>query len=277
MASKFFNFMTFDSTAGKMFKFGGGVPASNQTLQRQWRLGTLLTRLRIHHLIQANWLKCFWPASVELGANGTGRRKPTSWSGLLAAALLAVWLGWPPPAGAKEPERVLRNTLHVFAGQYTTGSTGDSANVFGVDYEDNYVLAAAYTREFWYFGWRFHLGAEAGVATRAGEDFSLETWGGLVLRNRGVTLGEWLTISPALAFGVSGVTEPIGLEAVRETNQNGDATWLFYLGPEIAFSLPKHPRWELVYRLHHRSGANNLLGGMAEGHNANTLGLRWRF
>jgi hypothetical protein len=115
------------------------------------------------------------------------------------------------------------------------------------------------------------------VATRAGEDFSLETWGGLVLRNRGVTLGDWLTISPALTFGLSGVTEPIGQESVRETNHNGDATWLFYLGPEIAFSLPKHPRWELVYRLHHRSGASSLLGGMAEGHNANTLGLRWRF
>jgi hypothetical protein len=205
------------------------------------------------------------------------RRTRLDWTNLLAVALLAALFGGPAPAGAEEPERVLRNTLHVFAGRYTAVSTGESANVFGADYEDNYVFAAAYTREFWDLGWRFHVGGEGGLATRFGDDFSLEAWGGLVLRNRGVTLGEWLTISPALTFGLSGVTESIGQEAARAISDNGNASWLFYLGPEVAFSLPRHPRWELVYRLHHRSGASSLLGNMAEGHNANTLGLRWRF
>ena len=50
--------------------------------------------------------------------------------------------------------------------------------------------------------------------------------------------------------------------AARAISDNGNASWLFYLGPEVAFSLPRHPRWELVYRLHHRSGASSLLGNM---------------
>jgi hypothetical protein len=165
----------------------------------------------------------------------------------------------------------------VFAGGYTTCNTGESANMFQAGYEDNYVLGAAYAREFWNLGWRFHVGGETGLAARVEESLSVETWGGLVLRNRGVTLGDWLTISPAITVGLSLASDSIGTEAGREAARNGNATCLFYLGPEIAFSLPRHPRWELVYRLHHRSGANELLGGMAEGHNANTLGIRWRF
>jgi hypothetical protein len=169
------------------------------------------------------------------------------------------------------------NTLHVFFGRYTTGNTGESANPVTVDHEENYLLAAAYTREFWDVGWRIHLGGESGLASRLGEGLSVETWAGLAIRHRGVTFGDRLTISPAITAGLSLVSDTIGKEAAREDSRGGDATWLFYLGPEVAFSLPKHPRWELVYRLQHRSGANGTLGGLAEGHNANTLGIRWRF
>jgi hypothetical protein len=190
------------------------------------------------------------------------------------ALLLACWQGGLLPAIAEEP---MLNTLHIYFGQYTTGSTGESANPIKVDHEENYLLAAAYTREFWDMGWRFHLGGESGLASRFGEGLSLETWGGLAIRHRGVTFGNWLTISPAITAGLSVVTETIGKEAAREDSRDGDATWLFYLGPEVAISLPKYPRWELVYRLQHRSGADGILGGLAEGHNANTLGVRWRF
>lgn len=53
--------------------------------------------------------------------------------------------------------------------------------------------------------------------------------------------------------------------------------------PEITFALPQDPPWELVARLHHRSGMRILLGdvalfnGVDGGAHFMTLGVRWRF
>ena len=170
-----------------------------------------------------------------------------------------------------------KNSIDVFFGRYTTGSMGDSLNPFTATYEDNYLLAIACDRDFLNPGYRFRLGGEVGLASRFGTPWSAETWGGVVVRHRGITIRDWITIAPALTAGVSLISHPLGVEAKREQGHDGDATLLFYFGPEIAISLPRHPRWELVYRLHHRSGADGTLGNMKEGHNANTLGIRHRF
>ncbi len=69
----------------------------------------------------------------------------------------------------------------------------------------------------------------------------------------------------------------MGEEIQREKGRGGNASFLFYLGPEVAFSFPGFRRWEIVYRLHHRSGAGGLLGGLYEGYNSNTIGIRYRF
>ena len=90
-------------------------------------------------------------------------------------------------------------------------------------------------------------------------------------------LFDTLRIAPSVTLGVSATTNSIGRERERELTQNGDARFLFYFGPEVAFSLRKHDNIELTYGVHHRSGANRALGHIEEGYDANTLGLRYRF
>ena len=104
-----------------------------------------------------------------------------------------------------------------------------------------------------------------------------ECWAGVYVRQRGIPVLELFRIKPSVTVGLSLVNRPIGLERDREKGRGGDARVLFLLAPEVAVSPGTEFPWELVSRLHHRSGFNETLGGMGEGHNAVTLGLRRRF
>lgn len=201
-------------------------------------------------------------------------RTLTPLKGIILFLLLGLFIR---SVGLAHAEDALKHGVHVFAGQYTTKSMGDTFNLTGVEYEPNYLLAAAYGQDVLDVGYGFLLGPEIGSACRFGHRWSLEIWGGAVLRYEGVTLFDRLRLSPAMAFGVSMIDKAIGIERNRQNSQDGDARVLFYLGPEIAFSLPGVPQWELVYRLHHRSGGNRTLGNLKGGHNANTFGIRYRF
>jgi hypothetical protein len=63
---------------------------------------------------------------------------------------------------------------------------------------------------------------------------------------------------------------------------SGSGRVLYYFGPELDFSTPSIPNFELVLKLQHRSGGKTVpflptLANRAEGANANTVGIRYRF
>lgn len=100
--------------------------------------------------------------------------------------------------------------------------------------------------------------------------------GGLRLLHQGLVIGD-LVISPGFTVGLCAVTGPTEIERRREIHYDGDASFLGYLGPEVAFRLRQAPSFELIYQLHHRSGGDGTFGNMGEASNADTLGLRYRF
>jgi hypothetical protein len=175
------------------------------------------------------------------------------------------------------PGNVPQTRIHIYFGQYTTDNMGDTLKIFKADYEKNYLLAAAYSRDFLELGYGLHLGSEIGVAVRFGENWTGEMWVGVVIRPKGFTSREGITIGPALTVGLSAISKSMGEEIKREKGRRGNASFLFYLGPEIVVTFPGFRQWELVYRLHHRSGAGGALGGLYEGYNSNTIGFRYRF
>ena len=115
------------------------------------------------------------------------------------------------------------------------------------------------------------------MADRFGLGNSVEFWGGLHLRYTGLVLFENVRIAPGVTFGLSAITNPVGIEAQRQIDAHGNATVLGYLGPELALSFRQLPNLELVYRIQHRSGALGRIGNMWEGANANVFGMRYRF
>ncbi|MEM9088333.1 MAG: hypothetical protein AAGC93_06265 [Cyanobacteria bacterium P01_F01_bin.53] len=63
-----------------------------------------------------------------------------------------------------------------------------------------------------------------------------------------------------------------------EINRNGRSTQLLnYLLFELTFALPQEPDWQVVGRLHHRSGVFGLFDGVGSGSNIYVAGLRRRF
>lgn len=168
-----------------------------------------------------------------------------------------------------------KNGVFIFGGLYTTGSMGHTFDIFNVPYDGNFMIGAGYQRYHWTTG-RFHWGWELGGAGRWGSATG-EIWGGPTVRHEGVVLANCIIFRPALTAGFSAVSEPMGREIVRQFWRKGDATFLYYLGPDFAFSTTRYPNIEVFYRLHHRCGGGRTLGNLSEGNNANTVGIRFRF
>lgn len=192
-----------------------------------------------------------------------------------ALIFLVLILGMSPTHA--HADTAFKHRLTVFSGKYTTKSMARTFDLLSVEYENNYLVAAAYGRDIIPVWRDLLLGPEIGAACRFGDRTSLEIWGGVFLRHKGATIGRSVTIEPALTLGLSAIDKAIGIERTRQETQDGNARVLFYLGPEVAFSFPRNEQWAVVYRLHHRSGGFRVLGNLKGGHNANTLGIRYRF
>jgi hypothetical protein len=169
-----------------------------------------------------------------------------------------------------------RDRVMVFGGALMEGHfPGSSIIPFGSGFDGNGIAGAAYSRRLHPFSNGIEIGAELGLAARFGRDLTGEAWAGFSLGHEGFTYGP-VTVAPAVVLGLSAVTGATGIEA-RRAGKDGDPTLLFYLGPEIAFRHQRFPNVELVYRIHHRSGAWKVLGNMRDGYNGNIIGVRFGF
>jgi hypothetical protein len=179
-------------------------------------------------------------------------------------------------ASRRNAEPALRtDSVLFFGGAFSKGNLQESLTPF-FPHERNYLVGVAYARDFTPLIWGFNLGGEVGYAARFGEDRgSSEFWVGPVIRHRGFQIGNAFTLAPALVLGLSAVTAPIGIESNREAKHNGNSSVLFRFSPELAFRFPAWRNFELVYRIHHRSGLYGTIGGLKEGSNAHVFGLRW--
>jgi hypothetical protein len=172
-----------------------------------------------------------------------------------------------------------RNDLTLLGGIYANETFGGAAEFYSATYLDSYMLGAVAGHDFYNLGAGFVLGGIVGGALRFGDDdpeTTAELWTGLRLKHHGLLVGN-LLISPALTAGFSVVTGPNSIERINELNYDGDATFLGFIGPEVALRWRNLPNVEMVTQLHHRSGGDGTLGDMGEGSNALTLGARFKF
>lgn len=164
-----------------------------------------------------------------------------------------------------------------FAGALTSVDMAKSAQLVGIDYEDNAVIGGGY-QIFPYSIGGMKFGLEAGLAARIGDKTTAEVWWGAVARYDSIKLHDNLYVSPAFTAGFSHVS---GAQPGRERDQQdadqGNARHLFYLGPEINLSFSEDAQTEVFWRLHHRSGGGRTLGNMKGAANANVIGIRYKF
>lgn len=170
------------------------------------------------------------------------------------------------------------SNVFVFGGLFSTESVGETFNFIGTDYTDAYILGGGVQTFVYGQDDGLKLGIEAGASLRKGPDVSGEVWAGAVIRADGFIHTDRFKVSASVTGGFSATTAPLDVEVVRELSRgDGDSSVLFYMAPELSLSFDSNPNVEIFYRLQHRSGGWETLGGMGEGSNANTVGLRYHF
>jgi hypothetical protein len=80
------------------------------------------------------------------------------------------------------------------------------------------------------------------------------------------------------SFGFAeGVSYASSVPAIEKRNNTNTKRFLNYLMYEITLAPPSHPEWQLVFRVHHRSGAYGLYHADNTGSNDIGLGIRYLF
>lgn len=220
----------------------------------------------------------------------------------LAPAAGPSWISLQDPSLATSHP----NSILLFGGAMSTTNFGSTlvfntfpvftSSIAGQKY-DNFIVGGAYQRDVYSFASGFVVSGEVGLADRFGH-FAVccdasgpgqtvvtsgvinsgELWFGPAIRYESLVLFNRVRVMPGFTAGFSLTGDSIGKERERElTTPGSSARFLGYLGPELGFSLLDAPQWELVFEMHHRSGANKTFGNLMEGYNANVAGVRYRF
>jgi len=96
-----------------------------------------------------------------------------------------------------------------------------------------------------------------------------------IVRWRDFPWNKYVLTTIGIGEGVSWASHSPQQELDSE-NEPGDATkFLNYVMTEITFSLPSHPEWQIMYRLHHRSGVFGLYCPGTVGSTAAGVGIRY--
>ena len=178
------------------------------------------------------------------------------------------------PAHAQDISESLDENVFVMGGPFTTGFFGDTFLFWQDHYESNLFAGIGYQRFFYQYE-SFKLGIEAGLGLRMGSPGSAEIWAGAVARLTEFRVGDF-AIVPSLTFGLSVVTDTIGVDTARARQLGHDVPVLYYLSPEISVSNIHAPEWEAFGRIQHRSGGFGTIADI-DGSNAAVLGIRYKF
>ncbi|MBW6520206.1 MAG: hypothetical protein K0A99_04220 [Desulfoarculaceae bacterium] len=145
---------------------------------------------------------------------------------------------------------------------------------FDADYSDgNNVLVAALAREVYRSRRFLSFELEGQVGRHFGDD--VNHWEFVALG-----LGRWHTFpwdhlvntSFGAGAGFSFYTE---ISSVEKLKHDDAQRLLGYLALELTFGLPRLPHWDLLTRIHHRSGLFRVIGKGSS--NYLTVGLRYTF
>lgn len=97
------------------------------------------------------------------------------------------------------------------------------------------------------------------------------------LRWRWFPWNRWVATTFAFGEGVSYASRrPWVEQRTPETSRNGQR-FLNYLVFELTLAPPSHPEWQVLFRIHHRSGAFGVYCPGRVGSNAIGAGLRFNF
>jgi hypothetical protein len=145
--------------------------------------------------------------------------------------------------------------------------------MFDMDFEDDtYIAVAALAREFWRYDKWISFEVEGQVGKYFGQEHQWQFTGLIIGRWNLFPWDKYVDTSFAVGDGLSYNTEISEIE--KEDDENA-GKWLNYLLFEVTLGLPKYPRWDFAYRIHHRSSIRERIGAGAS--NFVTFGVKYNF
>jgi hypothetical protein len=186
--------------------------------------------------------------------------------------------------------------VHFYGGRETpTNMTGmfalDSSARFKPDeflpiwewqYGRSGIAAVAASRKLARLASVIDIEGEVGLGQRFGRMNETEAWAALFFRWTWFPWNNYMTTTFAASTGINFATGVPVEERVRD-GAGRSSKLLHFFSPEITFALPSQPQWQIVGRLHHRSGGRVVFGdvgmfnGVDGGAQFATLGVRYRF
>lgn len=160
---------------------------------------------------------------------------------------------------------------------YSARISGDSLKdtfVMSSSYDHSYLLALALSKRVASSWKRIEWEYEGQIVKHYGDQRHMEFNCLIAARYPVFLWRNYIGTSFAIGEGVSYATETPEVEAVHYDETSKLLNYLLF---ELAFSLPKVPEWNLVARIHHRSGVFGLFNGVHGASNAVGFGLRYRF
>jgi len=140
--------------------------------------------------------------------------------------------------------------------------------------EHSYILAVALAKEIWRFRDLFGFELEGQTVKHFDEMNHWEFNGLLVARWRLFPWDKYLDTSFAIGDGISYATE---VPEIEEEKDSDAGKWLNYLMFELTFGLPQYQKWDVLFRIHHRSSVRGLIGARDAGSNFFCAGIRYNF
>ena len=193
---------------------------------------------------------------------------------LCFCCLLTLWV----PSAFAEGENEDTDSPHYkwFFTLYSGPNVdADLWSTLGFQWEDTrgtYIVVAALAREFWRYKQWMSFEVEGQIGKFFGNEQQWQFNGLLIGRWNKFPWDKYIDTSFAIGDGLSYNTKVSDIE--REDNP--DATkWLNYLLVELTLGLPEYPRWNLVYRVHHRSSISRIIGKGASNYVA--IGFKYSF
>jgi hypothetical protein len=160
----------------------------------------------------------------------------------------------------------------LYGGAFTDSDLEDDLT-FNWDFGDHtYIIVGALARELWRYEDFISFEVEGQLGKYFGQEHQGQINGLIIARWLKFPWDQYVDTSFAVGDGLSYNTET---SKVEEEDDEDAGKWLSYLMFELTLGLPKYPRWNFVYRIHHRSSIRGRIGAGAS--NFVAFGIKYSF
>jgi hypothetical protein len=191
---------------------------------------------------------------------------------LISLLLLSLTYAFADEVGNEKKIPEHKWFLTVFGGPSVQPDL-ENTLIFNMHVEDDtYIGVAALAREFWRYENWISFEVEGQVGKYFGKEHQWQFNGLIIGRWHRFPWEDYVDTSFAVGDGLSYNTETSDIE-YKDDEDAGK--WLNYLMFELTLGLPEYPRWDFVYRIHHRSSIKETIGAGAS--NFAAFGIKYSF